>query len=110
MPGMPSVTAACCSAGLSGRLVCRGDSALRFDSTEIARTPIPEGGLLGIAAQTVHSGAVEKGCIKGHRHAHRRTAVAGIGGTLKEEPRRGNIAGSEKAISASHESSDLVRG
>jgi hypothetical protein len=58
----------------------------------------------------VHSGAVEKGCIKGHRHAHRRTAVAGIGGTLKEEPRRGNIAGSEKAISASHESSDLVRG
>jgi len=59
MPGMPSVSAACCSAGRSGRLVCRGHSGLRLDSTEIARTPIPEGGLLGIAARPVHTGAVE---------------------------------------------------
>ena len=52
--------------------------------------------------------AVEKGRIKGHCHAHRRAAVAGIGGTLKEEPRRGDIPGSKKDITARHESSDLV--
>ena len=53
---------------------------------------------------------VQKGRIKGHRHAHRRTAVSGIGGALKEEPRRGNIPGSKKAVAAGHESGDLVGG
>ena len=40
----------------------------------------------------VHPGAIEKCRIKGHRHAHRRSAVTGIGGALKEEPGRGDIA------------------
>jgi hypothetical protein len=77
-------------------------------SAEIAGTLIPEGSLLGIAAQTAHPGAVEKGCIKSHRHAHRCAAVAGIGGALEEEPSRGNIPGGKKDIAARHESSDVA--
>ena len=82
----------------------RSGTALGFDLAEIPRTPIPKGSPLRIAAQAVHPGAVEKGRIKGYRHAHRRSAVACIGGALKEEPGRGNIARTEKGVAARHES------
>jgi hypothetical protein len=110
MPGFLSANAEFLSTGLRRRLVRRGYPALRFDIAEIARALIPERSLFRIAAHAVHSGAVEKGCIKGHRHAHRRPAVAGIGGVLEKESCRGDIPGAQKDITASHESGDLVGG
>jgi hypothetical protein len=95
------------SPALSWRLVSRGHPALRVDLSEVECPPIPELGLLGIAAGAVHPGTVEKGRIEGQRHPHRRTAVAGIGGALKEEPSRSDIPGGKKGVAPRHESGDL---
>jgi hypothetical protein len=58
----------------------------------------------------VHPSALEKSRIEGKRHAHCRTPVARIGGALKEQSRRCNVGGTEKDVTASHESGGLVGG
>ena len=78
-----------------------------FRHAEITGAPVPEGGLLRIAAQAVHAGAIEKSRVERHRHPDRCAAVSGICGTFEKGARRGDVAGVEESIAARRQSGNF---